>query len=627
MTAAPRIPHVPALDGLRGVAVIGVLAFHLGHLQGGFLGVDLFFVLSGYLMTSLLVAEWAETGRIGLGAFWARRARRLLPALFLVLLAVAAYASTEPAGVAVDDLRADALATLGYVANWHSIVGDHGYWDLFAAPSLLAHTWSLAIEEQLYIVWPLVAVLALRVRGRRGLLVTSLVLGVASAAAMVVLHGAGDDTARTYFGTDTRAAAVLVGAALAALSRGETRRSSPAFATRRVIGVVGWVAAVGLGVAWFTVGGTDQGLYEGGFALCSLAGAAVIAAATQPGSAIGRVLSFAPLRHAGLISYGVYLWHWPVFIALDVQTDLTGWPLLVAKLATTLLVSEASYRLVERPIRRGSLRGWPVRVSAPAAATAVVLAVLAGTAVPGGTASVAASPEPSATPPPPPPTFVPAAPETERVLVVGDSGAEFLGEGLERLAPARGVEVRNAGTIACGLLTDSGRFRLDAGGYLHDPEWCGDWPGRWAMEVAAFDPDVALLVIGWPGLGDREIAGAWRHPCDPAFDAHYASAVRRAIAVLAAGGARVLIAESPYLTLPVTQSDHAERVDCLNAIYEREADAAARAAVLPLGEWLCEDSRHCTIETEDGVLLRADGIHFRDAGADVAAAWVLDELR
>jgi len=210
----PKLEHVPALDGLRGIAVVGVLAFHLGHLRGGYLGVDLFFVLSGYLITSLLLVEWEHTGRIGLGAFWSRRARRLLPALFLLIGAVAVYAWTSPPAIVPGALRGDALATLGYVANWHAVLAHHGYWELFAAPSLLAHTWSLAIEEQLYVVWPLVVVVALRF-GRRAVLWTALALAVASALTMIVIHGAGDDTARAYYGTDTRAAAVLIGAALA----------------------------------------------------------------------------------------------------------------------------------------------------------------------------------------------------------------------------------------------------------------------------------------------------------------------------------------------------------------------------------------------------------------------------
>jgi peptidoglycan/LPS O-acetylase OafA/YrhL len=582
---------VPALDGLRGVAVVGVLAFHLGHLEGGYLGVDLFFVLSGYLITSLLLAEHTDTGRISLPAFWARRARRLLPALFVVLAAVAVYAWTDPAGLVASALRADALATIAYVANWHEIAGDAGYWDLFSQPSLLDHTWSLAIEEQLYIVWPLVVVVALRF-GRRALLATSLAVAAASALAMIVLHGAGDDTARTYFGTDTRAAAVLVGAALACW-----RGRRPAALQ---------LAVIPLAVAWFTVGGTDSGLYEGGFIVCSVLAAAVIAGATRPGP-LSRALSIAPLRHLGIVSYGVYLWHWPVFIVLDAETDLSGWPLLVAKVVVTFALAELSYRLLELPIRRGSLVGWRVRVSAPAAAGAVVAAVVFGTAVPASTSTEVPAP-------PPPPTTAadapPADPAVTRLLVVGDSGAWYLGQGLER--EAGDALVRNAGAISCGLLSAGGRMRLDGGGYVEDADWCKDWPDRWRMEVAALDPDVVLLVIAWPGLGDREVDGAWRHPCDPVFDAHYTELVREAVDLLGDTGARVVVADSPYVELPVQQADNRERIDCLNAIYRR----AGAHAVLPLHDWAAGD----------GAGLRFDGVHFRDDAADIAADWILPQL-
>jgi peptidoglycan/LPS O-acetylase OafA/YrhL len=601
VTDRPRLEHVPALDGLRGVAVVGVLAFHLGHLRGGYLGVDLFFVLSGFLITSLLLVEWRENGRIELRSFWARRARRLLPALLLLITAVAAYAATDPPAIVQHALRGDALATLGYIANWHAIVADHGYWELFSAPSLLAHTWSLAIEEQLYVVWPLVVVVALRF-GRRALLWTALVLAAASAMAMVVVHGAGDDTSRVYFGTDTRAAAVLVGAALAAW---EGRRP-------RVL----QLAAIPLGVAWFTVAGTSNGLYEGGLALCSVAGMLVVAGVHQPGP-LTSALSWRPLRRIGAISYGLYLWHWPAFVVLDSRTSLAGWPLLVVKLLVTVVISELSYRVLELPIRRGTLRGWRVRVGAPVAAGAAVVAVVAGTAAPAP--AIAAVPAPRE----PAPASV-RSPTTTRLLVLGDSGAVFLGEGLERAGSAHDLEVRNAGTISCGLLTDGGGLRLDGGGYLEDPSWCPGWPERWVAELSAFDPDLVLVVIGWPGLGDRRIDGEWRHPCDPVFDARYAEVVDHALGMLAAPGRRVVIADSPYLTLPVVQPDAATRVDCLNHVYERVADDEG-ASVLHIGEWLCRDQRRCTTEV-DGVTLRPDGIHFRDRGADIAADWVIPQL-
>lgn len=607
---ARGLSHIPALDGLRGVAVVGVLAFHLGHLRGGYLGVDLFFVLSGFLITSLLLVERDATGRIDLRAFWARRARRLLPALFLLIGAAALYAATDPSGLDAGRFRRDALATLGYVANWQSITADHGYWDLFARPSLLAHSWSLAIEEQLYVVWPLVVTVIIR-WGRRPLAVATGLLALASVVTMALVHAEGGDTTRAYFGTDTRAAAVLFGA-LVALWRPSARWLS----------VLGLVAAAALAVAWATVDGTTSWLYEGGFALCSVAAAVVIASIAAQRGPLVRALELAPLRHLGLISYGVYLWHWPVFVVLTPEeTGAHGWPLLVLRLAVTLGIAELSYWLLELPIRRGSLRGWRVRLAAPAAAGTAVVAVLAGTV-----ATAPASVEPAPVPPAPTPVAAPAEPGVERVLVVGDSGAAFLGDGLVRAAPDHDVEVRNAGTIACGLLaSEGGRLRLDDGRIVDDPEWCLDWPERWRAELDAFEPDTALLVIGWPGLGDREIDGEWRHPCDPVFDAHHAARVRAALDVLGSSGARVVIAASPYLTLPVAQSDHVERVDCLNATYRAEASAAG-ADVLELGEWLCAGERaRCRLE-EDGVTLRPDGVHFRDEGAVIAAEWTLRQL-
>ena len=610
--------HVLALDGLRGVAVCGVLAFHLGHLRGGYLGVDLFFVLSGYLITSLLLAEWSREARIDLGAFWARRARRLLPALLLVVGAVAVYAAGEPKGVALGALRGDALAALGYVANWHAIFADSSYWELFSKPSLLEHTWSLAIEEQLYVLWPLVVVGLLRV-GRhrlRPLLIATGVLAVASWTVMAVVHVGGGDTSRAYFGTDTRAGGVLAGAALATWLawKGPIRS--------RVLQPLGLASAVVLAVAWATVDGTTGWLYEGGFALFGICAATVIASITEDRGALARALRIRPLRHLGTISYGVYLWHWPVFVVLAEHP-------IVTKLGVTLALSELSFHLVEQPIRHGSLRGWRIRLLTPTAAAAALVAVVVTTAVSPTPLAVASQPLPSEEPPPPPPTTVTTTAPTPEgatgVLVVGDSGAWFLGQGLTNVAPAHHLDVRNAGTVGCGIANEGGRLKLDAGGYFVDAEWCDEWPQRWAVELEAHRPDIALLVIAWPGIGDRMVGGAWRHPCDPVFDEYYTGELRRAIEVLATTGAHVVVADSPYLWLPVTQPDADERVDCLNAIYHRESRRAG-ASILPVADWTCRSADDC-VEEVDGVELRSDGIHFQDEGADVAARWVAPILR
>ena len=224
--------HLPALNGLRALAVIGVVAYHLqlGWASGGYLGVDLFFVLSGFLITSLLLEEWVGTGRVSLAAFWGRRAKRLLPALFLVVAALALYLVLNrllggPGANGLLDLpglRGDAISTLLYVNNWHSIYAGQSYFAQFSTPSPLQHTWSLAIEEQFYLVWPLVLLLVLRVAPRMwrrtGVMVT-VVLGVASSVLMALLFHPGSDPSRIYYGTDTRLFDLMAGASIAFLRK------------------------------------------------------------------------------------------------------------------------------------------------------------------------------------------------------------------------------------------------------------------------------------------------------------------------------------------------------------------------------------------------------------------------
>ncbi|MCB1258884.1 MAG: acyltransferase, partial [Acidimicrobiales bacterium] len=241
-----EIRHIPALDGLRGAAVAGVLLFHGGVLDGGFMGVDLFFVLSGFLITTLLLREWDDTTTISLKRFWFRRARRLLPALFGLLVGVAIYALVVADGFELGAIRADGLAAVAYVANWQQILGGNGYWDVYSAPSPFLHTWSLAIEEQFYVLWPLVFVGVMRWSrsNKRVLLGLALVGAVASAIVMTLVFTEGADPSRAYLGTDTRAGGVLLGASLAiALSVWGTVRTDGA---RRGLEIVGIGAALAL---------------------------------------------------------------------------------------------------------------------------------------------------------------------------------------------------------------------------------------------------------------------------------------------------------------------------------------------------------------------------------------------
>ena len=427
------IAYQPPLDGLRGVAVIAVLLFHSGHLQGGFLGVDLFFTLSGFLITSLLLAEHDATGGVSLTGFWSRRARRLLPALYLVLAATVAYAALFARPDSLSRIRGDALAALAYVANWHSIASGSNYWDRFAAPSPLEHLWSLAVEEQFYIVWPLVVLAVMAWRGRRTLLALTVALTLGSATLMAVLATGGGSPSRVYFGTDTRAASILVGAVVALVvvrpGRDAPRLGRPAALALTGLAVV---AGVALALAWATVdGATSERLYQGGFLLHALGVAVLIVAVTLlPTGPLARGLGVEPLRLVGLISYGLYLWHWPLYLVLTTsRTGLSEWRLTALRLAVTVVLAVASYLLVERPIRGGALRGPVLWAAVPVTVGALVVAMVLATRLPGPVASpslsappTSASPASSAAPPPATAGTAPAASPPSSAAPAAQSG-------------------------------------------------------------------------------------------------------------------------------------------------------------------------------------------------------------
>jgi peptidoglycan/LPS O-acetylase OafA/YrhL len=378
-----RLRYQPALDGARAMAVAGVIGYHLdlSILPGGFLGVDLFFVLSGFLITSLLMREYARRGAIDLGAFWLRRARRLLPALFLVVgVIVLVAASASPFDRT--QLRWDILSSLAYVTNWRFIGAENSYFREFAAPSPVLHLWSLAIEEQFYVVWPLVMLGALALVGRRSGGTRAIVafLVAATATSVILLAQAYDpiDPSPAYYATHTRGHELLIGAIAAVLLERE-----PAFASlvRRVAKPV---AVISLGVLLaFAVLLSDASpfYYFGGSLIFSVAAAGLVttlavAAAGDGSNPVLRVLSLKPLPWLGALSYGLYLWHWPLILWLTPTTTGVDGPLLDAtRVAAILGVSAVSFYLVERPIRRGWL--GPIRLRVQEVATgAVAIAVL-----------------------------------------------------------------------------------------------------------------------------------------------------------------------------------------------------------------------------------------------------------
>ena len=383
--------HIPALDGLRGLAVAGVLLFHDGRLTGGFLGVDLFFGLSGFLITSILIDERVRTGALRLMGFWEKRARRLLPAVLVFLLAMVPLMALFGSASQQVSVREGLWPALFYVANWHQIGSSADYWALFRDPSPLTHLWSLAVEEQFYLVWPLVAFWCMKRSNWRTWLIGVAGLGcVVSVGLMVVLYEPSDPS-RVYMGSDTRAFSILVGvlAALIGLSSWATtvarRRPRVVEATQAVLlGAVLW--------SWWNIDGSSSDwLYRGGLALHSSV-CVVLAASVdlERPNRVLRALAVRPLRWLGIISYGLYLWHWPVFIILDPdRTGLGAAPLTVLRWAVSLGVATLSYRLIEAPIRyRRALRSLRAGLGSIAVAVAALVAIVV--IVPGPDSSIAA---------------------------------------------------------------------------------------------------------------------------------------------------------------------------------------------------------------------------------------------
>jgi peptidoglycan/LPS O-acetylase OafA/YrhL len=637
--------YLPALDGLRALAVAGVIAYHFGFhwADGGYLGVDFFFVLSGFLITGLLAGEWGRTGSIGLRSFWGRRAKRLLPAVLFLLLVLSVYAWFGGPNITDSTFRPDAIATLFYYANWHLIYTHQSYFDQFLVPSPLRHTWSLAIEEQFYLVWPLITLVVLgagrrarragrRAGGfprRRALAVTA-ALGIASAVEMAVLSLRGADPSRIYYGTDTRAFELFIGAFLALLVTG--RPDHPP-RVRRALHVAGPVGAVVLGTLWVTAG-DDAGnpwewMYRGGLVVAGVLAAVVIASVAQPDPGpLGAALAFRPLRWLGRISYGLYLWHWPVYVLMtDVTTGLHGAALLLARLAATLAATTFSFYLIERPVRRYRWRGWPLAWSTLAAvgvtALAIVLATVPEAAATGATPDWATVRVVSPTAPPdpaPPPLTVPAgtviSPTSPlRVMTIGDSVMVDAEVGIRAALQATGeVTVSPHGFPGWGLINDS---NADA---------------DLAAAVAQDHPQVVIGMWSWDNAYAKEHPARYRALLTSALDT-----------VLAPGDGvfGVVLVEFPKVGPQDQIIDPSERQAALVAAeVNRQAWTAiartmpaaypGRVTFLPVASVLESHGQFTSwLPTVDGGWIRVrktDDTHLCPAGSAVLGAAVTQQL-
>lgn len=396
---------------MRALAVLAVLAYHGGvvALPGGFLGVEIFLVISGYLITALLLAERAANATVNLRDFWVRRARRLLPAVVLLLVVVSVW-SVLFAPDTLANLRGDVVASLLYVQNWHQIFTEQSYFEAAGRPPLLRHLWSLAVEEQFYLVWPLVFAAGMAAFGRRRVLWGVLGGAAASTVLMAVLFSPGVDPTRVYYGTDTRASGLLLGVALAFVAPPWQLQASVGRGGRAVLNTAGAGAVVVLALLVANVGEFSTFLYRGGFGVTGVATVVLIAVVAHPAADVGRVLGVAPLRWIGLRSYGIYLWHWPVFVLTRPDVDVTwpGWVVVAVRLGFTFGLAELSYRYVEVPIRAGALgRSWQrIRTGRTTADTFLRRRVAWGSGVLAVVLLVTGTAMVRAEPPPPPPWFV-----------------------------------------------------------------------------------------------------------------------------------------------------------------------------------------------------------------------------
>jgi len=645
-----RLTYVPGLDGLRAAAVVAVILYHgnVSWMPGGFLGVDLFFVLSGFLITTLLLRERASTGRVDLKAFWIRRFRRLVPALLLVLLALAAYIHfVAIVDVTRHSLRWDGLATLGYLANWRFIVTKQSYFASFGPPSPFKHMWSLAVEEQWYLLWPLLfAGLYALFRGRRvPMLAVVLALAAASIIAMRVLTPLVGDPGRAYYGTDTRAHTLLFGSALALVTHQRSIRSRRGLIGVQIAGLAG-LAYVAFAFVHFHDG--DLFLYrKGGFALFALAGTAVILAAVHPTpTAVQGMLSPRPFRFIGRMSYGLYLWHWPVDVYLTAdRLGHDGKTLFVARAAATFVFALLSYKLVEIPIRRS--RTWSFKAMSISGASASCVAGILVVSSLGGTAAgfgslparqevivprTVASTAPPLHPKPADPNAAPPIPlgRDVQVPVVGDSvGYSLLASG-PRIV---GMRVVGGGAyLGCGVMASD--YVVDGKVLVEDLEGkdCRGWSTRWRT-AGANSPDVVLITLGSWEVYDHYINGrqltvgtaAYRRALLASLDEGlgYLSTRRKPrVALLNVPCYDERDADQSGSSLP--RNDPA-RVRWVNGVFKEFAQRHSdQVELIDFADFLCPGGR--PLAKVHGIELRPDGVHFSLQSSSIVWRWLAPQL-
>jgi peptidoglycan/LPS O-acetylase OafA/YrhL len=640
-----RVMYMPGLDGLRAYLMLTVLLFHIKvpGFSGGWISVDVFFALSGVLITRNLVNELDATGTVSLGSFWSRRSRRLLPAL-VGFLAV----SVMLVAAGVLDLRPSAAwGALTYTTNWvHILVPGNGYWDAFAAPDPFEHLWSLAVEEQFYLVWPLV-VLALRRRGRRAVGVAAGVMALGSVATQVIGSNAGWSIDRLYQGTDTRAVPFLLGSLIACLGIPRLGRITGATVTVCSVAILAW--------ATHTLDGSEVSVYRGPLQIVSVAGVLVVMAAAHSRH---TVMCHPSVRAIGRWSYGIYLFHWPLAVAMPDNWSWF-WRLVVVATGSTLLAA-FSYRWIEAPVRSGALRGrqlipTTVAVAGIAAAAVIVAApispstmiaraeqsvdwsdvAMAAASAPtdtktDDTVAPSSATEFNGTPvantsdsdnpandqasPALPDLALPGTPR--RVLVLGDSTANVLAHGLE--ATGR-FDIVDGGMWGCPIV-EATRVR-PARTTERSVEYC---PGL-AEQIAAIElvaPDVVVVIASATEVWDHTYAedGDWTTPGDPLWQLAHDRHLRALVD--AHPGRPIVIVPAPDWRPPSSDAlETAERRDAWNAQIDRWVTEHEQTSTMGYVSYLP------AVGSAEDREMRPDGAHLtEDWIARLARDHLADEL-
>ena len=673
----PR-PRLTQLDGVRGLAMLIVFVYHCGlqWAKGGLLAVDVFFVLSGYLITGLLLSENRRTGTIAFGRFWGRRAVRLLPAMLVMVTTVMLLWRLTAPTAELPAVRSDVIGALLYIANWHFALAGANYFTHGLTPSPMLHMWSLAVEEQFYLLWPLIFWAATRHRTQQGALkairLTSTLGLLASSALMATLSLHGVSPSRLYYGTDTRATALLTGTLLATLVPLTPPTPTTPHAARRahqkatLLGALGCLGAIWLLYYMHTADGQAPWLYRGGFLLIAALAASIIAGAVAaPNGPLAITLRFPPLRALGRVSYGAYLWHWPVILYLThARTGLSGNNLLALRIAVTVTLAALSWNLLEQPLQRAFApltTGHPkptstnitpdtprLRTHKPAwigltaittITTITAITAAAPTNTPPGSASSAFSANASkASTVLPPDANLPLAQRSVRVDLLGDSVAFVLFQYLYRANIAKDYRVAlgSDAIIGCGTM---GQTPVKVDGHETSKPFaidCNLWKGIWSKSIVENRPDVAAILVGrWEAV-DRLWDGRWQNIVDdPGYAATVVDHLKQAIAIAGSGGAKVALIKLPCLGngeaadgTPLPE-DTPQRVAKYNELLaQASAESTVTTKIFSMDSVLCNADGSERVTDAQGHDLRVAGdlVHPSPAGAVDVGRVLLPQL-